>query len=138
MQSEPVILEGEHVRLEPLSLNHLAGLCAVGLDEELWRLSTEMISTSEQMRGYVETALRQQSAGTSIPFATILKDGGQVIGSTRFGNIDRVNRRVEIGWTWIGRAWQRTAMNTEAKYVMLRHGFEVLGCLRVELKTDSL
>jgi RimJ/RimL family protein N-acetyltransferase len=138
MQSEPVILEGEHVRLEPLSFDHLPGLCAVGLDEQLWRLSTEMISTPEQMKAYVETALQQQAAGTSIPFATALKDGGQVIGSTRFGNIDRVNRRVEIGWTWIGRPWQRTAVNTEAKYLMLCHGFEVLGCLRVELKTDSL
>jgi N-acetyltransferase len=138
MQIEPVILEGQHVRLEPLSLDHLPGLCAVGLDEDLWRLSTEMISTPDQMKAYVETALQQQAAGTSIPFATVLKDEGKVIGSTRFGNIDCGNRRLEIGWTWIGRAWQRTVVNTEAKYLMFRHAFEVLACLRVELKTDSL
>jgi len=138
MQSEIVILEGKQVRLEPLSLEHLPGLCAVGLNEELWRWTTTQISTPAEMQAYVETALRDQEAGTSRPFATVLKDEGRVIGSTRFGNIDRHNRRLEIGWTWIGIAWQRSMVNTEAKCLMLRYAFEVLDCIRVEFKTDSL
>jgi RimJ/RimL family protein N-acetyltransferase len=90
------------------------------------------------MRRYVETALDEQRRGVSLPFATLLKANGQVIGSTRYGNVSLENHRVEIGWTWIGRAWQRSAVNTEAKYLMLRHAFETLGCKRVELKTDAL
>ena len=90
------------------------------------------------MRNYVETALRLQAEGTALPFATVLNETDQVVGSTRFANIDRENKHMEIGWTWIGKAWQRTAVNTEAKYLMLRHAFEKLGCIRVEFKTDSL
>jgi RimJ/RimL family protein N-acetyltransferase len=74
----------------------------------------------------------------SLPFAIVEKATGRAIGSTRYGNIDRTHHRVEIGWTWVAREWQRTAMNTEAKYLLLRHAFETLGCMRVELKTDSL
>src|SRR4030095_9518856 len=96
------------------------------------------IGSPEEMRAYVEAALGEQARGVSLPFVTIEKSSGRVVGSTRFGNIDRENRHVEIGWTWIGREWQRTAVNTEAKYLMLRHAFESLECLRVELKTDSL
>jgi RimJ/RimL family protein N-acetyltransferase len=90
------------------------------------------------MRTYIETALAWQAAGTALPFATIERATGRAIGSTRFGNIDRDNRHVEIGWTWLGKKWQRTAANTEAKYLMLRHAFETWRCLRVEFKTDSL
>jgi RimJ/RimL family protein N-acetyltransferase len=135
---EPVTLEGKHVRLEPLSLAHHAALCEAGLDEDLWRWIAAPVRTSEQMRAYIETALAEQAAGTALPFATIERASGRATGSTRYGNIDRSNRRVEIGWTWIARTWQRTAVNTEAKYLMLRHAFETLGCIRVELKTDSL
>jgi RimJ/RimL family protein N-acetyltransferase len=90
------------------------------------------------MTGYIQTALDAQAAGVALPFATVHIASGQVIGSTRYMNIDRANRRVEIGSTWIARPWQRTAVNTEAKYLMLRHAFETLGCIRVELKTDVL
>src|ERR1700687_491731 len=138
MQSEPVILEGNHIRLEPLSPGHLYGLCEVGLEEELWRWTTTQISTPAEMRAYFETALRDREAGTSLPFATVLKSESRVIGSTRFGNIEPQNRRLEIGWTWIGIAWQRSVVNTEAKYLMLRYAFEALDCIRVEFKTDSL
>lgn len=138
MKIEPVTLEGNKVRLEPLTLNHYEALCEVGLDEELWRLTAVSASTPEAMRAYVEEALKEQKEGRSLPFATIDKATGKVVGSTRFGNIDRHNRRVEIGWTWIGRDWQRTHINTEAKYLMLRHAFETWKCIRVELKTDSL
>ena len=135
---EPITLEGDHVRLVPLSLNHLDRLCDVGLEPKLWRWTTSAIRTSEDMRIYVETALRWQAAGTALPFTTFSANTGQVIGSTRFANIDCSNRRMEIGWTWLGINWQRTAANTEAKYLMLRHAFETLGCIRVEFKTDSL
>ena len=138
MNVEPVTLEGRHVRLEPLSLDHHADLCAVGLDEELWRWIPTRVRTPADMRAYIELALRSQAEGSALPFATIERASGRAIGSTRYGNIDRLHRRVEIGWTWIGRPWQRTAVNTEAKYLMLRHAFETLGANRVELKTDSL
>jgi RimJ/RimL family protein N-acetyltransferase len=138
MLLEPVTLEGRFVRLEPLSLEHHASLSEVGLDEELWRWSPVPVRTHAEMRAYIEEALEGQARGTFLPFATIEKSSGRAIGSTRFGNIDMQNRRVEIGWTWIGRNWQRTAVNTEAKYLMLGYAFETLGCLRVEFKTDSL
>ncbi|MHB8653126.1 MAG: GNAT family N-acetyltransferase [Terriglobia bacterium] len=135
---KPVTLEGQHVRLEPLSLDHHAGLCEVGLDEELWRWIPQPVRTADEMREYIALALRWQHEGSALPFATIDCASGKIIGSTRYGNIDRVNRHVEIGWTWLGIKWQRTAANTEAKFLMLRHAFETLGCLRVEFKTDSL
>jgi N-acetyltransferase len=138
MMVEPVTLTGRFVRLEPLSLDHHAALCQVGLDEELWRWIPAPVRTPEEMFAYIETALRDQAAGAALPFATIDQRSGRAIGSTRYGNIDRANRRVEIGWTWVALPWQRTAVNTEAKYLMLRHAFETLGSIRVELKTDSL
>ena len=134
----PVTLEGHHVRLEPLMKAHLAGLAQVGLDEELWRWIPTQVRTAEEMAAYIETALEEQKRGVSLPLAILEKATGRVIGSTRYGNIDRLHHRVEIGWTWVAREWQRTAMNTEAKYLLLRHAFETLGCIRVELKTDSL
>lgn len=137
MLIEPVTLEGDHVRLEPLSLEHLDRLCAVGLEPQLWRWTTTLLRTREDMLNYVHAALRGRAEGTSLPFATILKENEQLVGSTRFGNIDHENRRLEIGWTWVGIPWQRTVVNTEAKYLMLRHAFESLGCIRVEFKTDS-
>jgi len=138
MDITPVTLEGRAVRLEPLSMNHLDRLCEVGFEESLWRWSTEVIQTKGEMKTYISTALKAQDDGTALPFATVEKTSNRVVGSTRFGNIDKENRRVEIGWTWIAVPWQRTIINTEAKYLMLRHAFETLGCNRVEFKTDSL
>jgi N-acetyltransferase len=138
MKLEPVTLEGRGVRLEPLAASHHAALCEVGLDPELWRLIPYRASTPDEMRGYIRSALEAQAAGTAIPFATVDKVSGRLIGSTRFMNIDVANRRVEIGSTWIAKPWQGTAVNTEAKYLMLRHAFETWGCIRVELKTDAL
>jgi RimJ/RimL family protein N-acetyltransferase len=135
---KPVTLEGRHVRLEPLAMAHLAGLTEIGLDEELWRWIPTAVRTKEEMAAYIETALKEQERGISLPFAQVEKATGRAIGSTRYGNIDRTHHRVEIGWTWVGREWQRTAVNTEAKFLLLRHAFETLGCIRVELKTDSL
>ena len=138
MEIRPIVLDGRSVRLEPLALSHVPGLCIVGLDDELWKITMTLIRNEEEMKNYVETALRLQKEGSAIPFATIDKKSGEVAGSTRFGNIDRNNRRVEIGWTWLGKEFQRTHVNTEAKCLMLKHAFEVWGCFRVEFKTDVI
>ncbi|MCU1334730.1 MAG: family acetyltransferase [Bryobacterales bacterium] len=113
-------------------------MCAIGLDPELWELIPYRVATPKDMAAYIQTALDAQAAGTALPFATVHAPSGQVVGSTRYMNIDAANRRVEIGSTWIAAPWRRTAVNTEAKYLMLRHAFETLGCIRVELKTDAL
>ncbi len=110
----------------------------MGLDPDLWRLIPSKADTPEEMRAYVELALDEQRRGVSLLFVTTLKETGQVIGSTRYMNVDVKNRRLEIGCTWIGKPWQRSAVNTEAKLLMLKHAFEALGCVRVELKTDFL
>jgi len=104
----------------------------------LWRWTVTQIHSPTDIAAYIAAALEHQRQGTELPFVTIERATGVVVGSTRFGNIDRPNRRVEIGWTWVARPWQRTPINTEAKYLMLRHAFEQLGCNRVELKTDAL
>jgi RimJ/RimL family protein N-acetyltransferase len=135
---EPVTLEGKYVQLELLLAAHHAALTEIGLDEELWRWIPVPVRTPEEMSAYIEAALAEQACGVSLPFTIVEKSSGKPVGCTRYGNIDRVHRRVEIGWTWVAKSWQRTAVNTEAKYLLLRHAFETLGCIRVELKTDSL
>lgn len=117
---------------------HLDALVEAGKFEELWRWTATTAYTAESMGEYVSAALADFAAGVALPFITVDKESGAVIGSTRFGNIDRANRKVEIGWTWITPAFQRTHVNSEAKYLMLRHAFEEWGCVRVELKTDAL
>jgi N-acetyltransferase len=137
MDIRPVTLTGHTIRLEPLSLKHVPGLAGVGLDPLLWRWVPVPVSTQEQMYSYVQTALEDQQRGMALPFAIVQPDVG-VIGSTRFANIVREHRRLEIGWTWVARSHQRTAVNTEAKLLLLKHAFETLGAYRVELKTDAL
>jgi len=135
---EPVVLEGSVVRLEPLSLDHLPGLISVGLDADIWRWMPVAIQTSGDMRTYIETALEGRESGREMPFATIEVASGRVIGGTRYLNIEPAHRRLEIGYTWLAPAWQRTAANTEQKLLMIGHAFNDLGALRVEFKTDSL
>ncbi|HEX6307701.1 MAG TPA: GNAT family protein [Longimicrobiales bacterium] len=134
----PPLLAGAHVRLEPLTRAHVPALAEVGLDPDLWRWTVAQLRTAADMDAYVDTALEELRLGRSLPYATVDQASGRVIGSTRFGSIDRPNRRVEIGWTWVAAPWQRTVANTEAKYLMLRCAFEAMDCLRVELKTDRL
>ena len=134
----PIMLEGDFVRLQPMTLEHLDGLSEVGLDPEIWRYTIALIRTREDMRGYMESALKLQGDGATLTFVTMERSSGQIVGSTRFGNYDPANRRIEIGWTWIAPPWQRTVINTEAKYLMLSHAYEKLHCVRVELKTDVL
>lgn len=138
MVVEPVTLQGKFVRLEPLSMDHFDQLWAIGQEQDLWKWISYQINTPDEMRTYIKTALDWQAIGTALPFVTIWQATNEVVGSTRFGNIDTGNHRVEIGWTWISKPWQRTPVNTEAKFLMLQHAFEVWHCIRVELKTDKL
>ena len=131
-------LEGRHVRLEPLSYDHLDSLCAVGMDSDIWRWMTITITSRSEMRAYIQSALEGLGHGNMRPFAIIEQAQGRVVGSTRFGAIAPAHRRVEIGWTWIAKQWQRTAVNTESKLLMLTDAFEVQHYNRVEFKTDSL
>ena len=135
---EPVTLEGQVVRLEPLTADHLDAFCEVGLDPSIWAHNASPVRSREDMAKYIDIALKAQKKGDQLPFATVLQDSGAVIGSTRFAAISLPHRRMEIGWTWITPAWQRTAVNTEAKLLMLEWAFDVVGCNRVEWKTDAL
>ncbi len=138
MKIEPVALDGERVRLEPMRRDHLDALAEAGRHEELWQWTRTKATTKETMSEYLEAALVEAESGSALPFVTIDKSSATVVGSTRFGNIDPVNRRAEIGWTWISPPFQRSYVNSEAKYLMLRHAFDVWDCVRVELKTDVL
>ena len=136
----PITLEGSVVRLEPVRREHARLFWEAGKDalDDLFQWIPYRMKSAEDFEQVVDKALAEQERGESVVFATVERSSGQPIGSTRFMNIDRANRRVEIGSTWIAPAWQRTAVNTEAKYLMLRHAFEVWKCIRVELKTDAL
>jgi RimJ/RimL family protein N-acetyltransferase len=134
---EPVVLSGNVIRLEPLRLDHVEQLLFVGLDPELWRWTTTQIATRADLERYVQDALAEQAAGSALPFATIEAASGRAIGSTRFGNIVAQFKRCEIGWTWVTPELQRTAVNTEAKLLMLSHAFETWGFRRVEFKTST-
>jgi N-acetyltransferase len=136
----PLTLEGSVVRLEPLRREHAGLFWDVASNDldDIFRWIPYAMKTHEDFERLIQTAFAEQQRGDSIVFATVERASGRAIGSTRFMNIDRNNRRVEIGSTWIAPAWQRSAVNTEAKYLMLRHAFEVWNCMRVELKTDAL
>lgn len=136
----PVTLEGSVVRLEPIRREHAELFFEIAHNdlEDIFRWFPYSMKTPDDVEKFVAKVFVEQERGESVAFATVERSSGRVIGSTRFMNIDRANRRVEIGSTWIAPAWQRTGVNTEAKYLMLRHAFEVWGCFRVELKTDAL
>ena len=136
----PVTLTGSVVRLEPIRYQHAELFWEVAKNDldDIFRWIPYRMQTREDFQQLVAKALQEQERGESVVFTTVESGSGRVIGSTRFMNIDRNNRRVEIGSTWIAPRWQRTAVNTEAKFLMLRHAFEVWGCFRVELKTDAL
>jgi len=133
----PVVLEGSLVRLEPLSRAHLDGLAAIAFDPLIWRFTIARPADRAGLESWLEAALANAAAGSEVPFATIDRASGRPIGSSRFMSIVPEHRRLEIGWTWLGRDWQRTGSNREAKYLQMRHAFEVLDANRVEFKTDS-
>jgi len=138
MKIEPIVLEGESVILAPLKLDYLDDLWKAAAHDSLWLWTMDIIKIKDDLQRYVETALNEFERKVSLPFVTIEKSSNTIIGSTRFGNIDTKNRKAEIGWTWINPRWQRTQVNTETKFLMLRHAFEIWQCVRVELKTDAL
>lgn len=134
----PVTLSTDRLTLQPLSLDHIPALAKAAGDGELWEKKTTTVPRPEGFEEYVRKALELQAAGLALPFATTIRDGNQLVGSTRFMNIDAANHRVEIGTTWIAKSWQRSFVNTHAKFLMLKHAFEDLGCNAVEIRTHSL
>lgn len=138
MPPRSLTLTGRNVRLEPLSEAHVQGLSAVGIDQEIWDLMPYgPIRTEDDMRRWVRGILQHASEGTDLPFAVIHLASGRVAGATRYMEIRPLHRGLEIGGTWYGAEFRRTVVNTECKYLLLRHAFEELGCIRVQLKTDS-
>jgi RimJ/RimL family protein N-acetyltransferase len=138
MQVEPVVLNGKFVRLEPLGEQHIPGLSTVGADASIWRyMLYGEVTSPEKMVAWVREMLGRQAAGTDLPFAVVDLASGTLAGATRYLEIRAAHRSLEIGGTWYGVAFQRTPVNTEAKYLLLRHAFESLGCIRVQFKADS-
>jgi RimJ/RimL family protein N-acetyltransferase len=131
----PTTLAGAHVRLEPLAREHVPGLQAAARDGELWKLWYTSVPAPEEAAAYVDKALALQAQGLALPFA-VRDAAGEVVGSTRYGNVDADNRRVEIGWTWYAKRVQRTGLNTEAKLLLLQHAFDELQCAAVEFRTS--
>lgn len=137
MEIQPVVLVGRYARLEPLSLSHAELLWPQADDPEIWRfMPYGEVNSLERLRAVIEDLLRRQDRGTDLPFAVFDLATKAAAGMTRYMTIDRPNRGLEIGGTWYGRQFRRTALNTECKYLLMRHAFEVLGCIRVQLKTD--
>ena len=135
MVVESVVLEGRLVRLEPLRVDHFPALAEVALDSEIWRWTRTRVTSEADLRAWMDEALEQAVLGKALPWVTMSRASGKVIGSTRYMDIDARNRGLEIGGTWIAPAWQRSGINVEAKYLQLRHAFETLGAIRVAFKT---
>lgn len=137
MDVNPVVLTGKHVRLEPMTIEHTSGLAEIGLGQPFWDFMLYgNINTVDDMRNWVLDILARAEKGTDLPFVVIHLASGRVAGATRYLNIVPKDRGLEIGGTWYGPEFQRTPVNTECKYLLLRHAFETLGCIRVQLKTD--
>lgn len=131
-------LVGEHVELRPLQANDAADLVAAAADGELWNLKVTVVPGPDTVDAYLATALNGRDAGTVMPFAIVRRDTQRIVGSTRFWKIDRINRKLEIGHTWLSASAQRSSINTEAKYLLLTFAFEVMQCVRVQFTTDEL
>lgn len=137
MEVKPVVLTGRHVRLEPMTEEHVPGLAEIGAGQSFWDFMVYGdINTVDDMRNWVLDLLSRAEKGTDLPFVAIHLASGRVAGATRYLNIMPKDRGLEIGGTWYGLEFQRTPVNTECKYLLLRHAFETLGCIRVQLKTD--
>ncbi len=133
-----ITLTGTTVELQPLQREHTAALLDAAADGELWNLKVTNVPGPDTVDTYIATALAGRDAGSVIPFTILRKSTGQVVGSTRFWKVDRVNRKLEIGHTWLAQSTQKTAINTEAKLLLLTYAFEVLDCVRVQFTTDEL
>jgi len=135
MQVAPVTLDGSLVRLEPLNMDHFSALSLIVFNTEMWRWMSDPMKTEEDLHRYIQAAIAAQAAGAAIPWATRSKKDDRIIGSTRFADIQSAHRTLEIGWTWMHPDYQRSGINVEAKYLQLRHAFEVMGARRVAFKT---
>ncbi|HEX2994487.1 MAG TPA: GNAT family protein [Anaerolineales bacterium] len=137
MEVKPVVLQGKYVRLEPMTEAHIPGLAEIGVGQAFWDyMLYGNMTSADDMRAWVRDILSRAEKGTDLPFAVIHLASGRVAGATRYLNIAPKDRGLEIGGTWYGLEFQRTPVNTECKYLLLRHAFETLGCIRVQLKTD--
>ncbi|GED72273.1 N-acetyltransferase [Brevibacillus reuszeri] len=137
LQIAPVTLEGKLVRLEPLGPEHVEGLWEAGRFEQIWSYMSIAMHNPEDTQSFVEQALQNAQEGTELPFVIVSQETDKIIGSTRFLGISRKDRGLEIGFTWLTPSVWKTAVNTECKFLLLRHCFEELECIRVQLKTDS-
>jgi len=139
MQIKPVTLQGKHVRLEPMTEAHAAGLAEIGIGQPFWDFMVYgKMETEDDMRGWVRQILSRAENGTDIPFIVVHLASGRIAGATRYLNIMSNDHGLEVGGTWYGTEFQRTAVNTECKHLLLTHAFETLKCIRVQIKTDSL
>jgi RimJ/RimL family protein N-acetyltransferase len=135
---EQVVLKGNTVELHPLQAEHAAQLVQAAQDGELWNMKVTVIPGPGTADAYVGKALDGRTAGTVMPFVIVQRETGQIVGSTRFWKIDRSNRKLEIGHTWLGQSVQRSGLNTEMKFLLLSYAFEVMNCVRVQFTTDEL
>ncbi|HSO12241.1 MAG TPA: GNAT family protein [Anaerolineales bacterium] len=139
MEVKPVVLQGKHVRLEPMTEAHIPALAEIGVGQEFWDyMLYGNMSTEADMANWVRDILSRAARGTDLPFIAIHLESSRVAGATRYLNIMPNDRGLEVGGTWYGLDFQRTAVNTECKYLLLTHAFETLGCIRLQIKTDSL
>ncbi len=137
MEITPVVLMGDRVKLEPMEVYHEQELLDAGNNPDIWAYMPMKVQSIEDMKHLVDGALQARGHGSEFPFVIIDKDSGKIVGSTRFLNISIPNRNLEIGSTWLSPTVWRTRINTECKYLLLKHCFEILGTIRVQLKTDS-
>ena len=131
-------LAGRIIELQPLQQSHAAALLEAAADGQLWNMKLTVVPGPGSVDKYIATALAGREAGTVMPFVVVMRDSGRVVGSTRFWKIDRANRKMEIGHTWLSESVQRSGVNTEAKYLLLTHAFEVMRAVRVQFTTDEL
>lgn len=137
MEVKPIVLQGKYVRLEPLSEAHIPGLAEIGAGQDFWDyMLYGRIETEEDMRNWVKDIMSRGEKGTDLPFAVIHLESGRVAGATRYLNIMPKDYGLEVGGTWYGLEFQRTAVNTECKYLLFTHAFETLKCIRLQIKTD--
>lgn len=137
MPLQPVTLTGHLVELRPMTLDHLDELAALGTEESIWAYYNVPYNTREKMDAYIRACQAEEARGVAQAFVIVERASGRLAGGTRYMNVDRANYRLEIGSSWLHPQWQRTGLNTEAKYLLLTHAFETLKALRVELKTDA-
>ncbi|HEX7620615.1 MAG TPA: GNAT family protein [Anaerolineales bacterium] len=134
----PITLEGKVVRLEPMNVKHIPGLAVAGKDESIWKYMVYgNLTNLDRMTGWVREMLSLQDSGTDLPYAVVLKESGNVIGATRYLEMRLRHRSLEIGGTWYAPEYQRTAVNSECKYLMLKYAFEEMNCIRVQFKADE-